>query len=224
MPKGKIVFDLDNTLYSFGQTGLHSQMRDNIEAWIEKHLEVSRPEAVGISNDYYCKYGLTARGLKLHHPEKPLDDYLDFVHALDCSQMGPDPALFSMLKVLSEAQWELWVMTNGTHKHAVDILALLGVSEFFGDRIHDCRAQWEASAPEVHNKPERSAYEDFEKVCGRAAGEPMVLVEDSMVNLEAPAEMGWQTVWVSHGHATPTRRPEGVQIIENVYILPSVLN
>jgi putative hydrolase of the HAD superfamily len=220
---GKIVFDLDNTLYSFGQTGLHVQLRQNILEHVMKALNLDSDAAEKLSHDYYTNYGLTARGLKMHHPDVCIDSYLRAVHDIDHTRLPRDDPLREMLIALAKSGWELWVMTNGTTKHAEDTLARIGVVDLFEGRIYDCVDQWEASKPEVHNKPEVESFAHFAKHVKQLPDEPMVMVEDSMINLHGPARLGWKCVWISHGAAAPANAEPSAIVLRSVYELPQVL-
>jgi putative hydrolase of the HAD superfamily len=138
--------------------------------------------------------------LKIHHPEIDIEDYLQFVHNVwsECV-VEPDPVLRDLLSSLAAQGWELWLFTNGSRQHAIHVLSAQGTLDVFGDRIWDCNDQWLSSSPEVHNKPERFAYEGFESKVGRTATDTMVMIEDSAINLRAPADLGWKCVWISYG-------------------------
>jgi pyrimidine 5'-nucleotidase len=221
---GKLVFDLDNTLYSFEATGFSIAMRAAIHKWFEVELKMTPEDAAALSNKYYKDYGLSGRGIKLHHQDKDLDQYLEAVHTLDMSKLAPCPELRTMLERANVAGWELWVMTNGTRKHADDCLQAMGIADIFGERVYDCRDQWANSAPgEVHNKPEQSAYEAFAKHAKQQPGESMVMIEDSMVNLHAPARLGWIPVWISYGHELPADAEPTSRVIKTVLELPLAL-
>eukprot|EP00758_Cryptobia_borreli_P004415 Tbor_TRINITY_DN4359_c0_g4::TRINITY_DN4359_c0_g4_i2::g.7730::m.7730 len=110
-------------------------------------------------------------------------------------------------------------------------------------RLIDCFDQWDDMASKgyisgydittapLYNKPMKGAYlralkiaEDFCTTDGVDIDNSKVInimVDDSLANLRAPGEMGWVTIWVSHGKSMPdnlTHRPSFV--IETVRELP----
>lgn len=220
---GKLVFDLDNTLYSFEATGIHHRLHQRIGKYLEDHLKLSPADAEAMSNDYYSRYGLTARGLLLHHDDVDVKHYCDIVH--DCGAgdiVKRDEPLRAMLEELAARGWELWIFTNANMMHAEIVLEALGVRDLFGDRLVDSFAQWENTV-ERTNKPEAAAYDFMQKRTGHAPHQTIVMIEDTMVNLRAPAERGWIPVWIAHGRETPKEAVPGLVVVETVHTLAQAL-
>ena len=124
-------------------------------------------------------------------------------------RLSPDETLVHVLRQLEDAGHTLWVMTNADRSHAVMALELLGLKSFFinedRSRVIDVFQLWELTQAlhgEPMNKPAVEAYRVAEAMVG-ASGSDCVMVEDSMVNLVAPRQLGWRTVWVSQGRPTP---------------------
>lgn len=177
------VFDLDNTLYPAHHdlwTQLDARMRDYVAGF----LGVSHAEAFAIQKDYYRKYGTSLRGLMIEHGLDPTP-FLEHVHAVDLSALDPSPRLAAAIEQLPGTKL---VYTNGSQKHAANVLEKLGLGGQFA-AIHDI------VAAEFHPKPTQEAYERFLRAYGvdplRAA-----MFEDLARNLEVPHRLGMTTVLV----------------------------
>jgi pyrimidine 5'-nucleotidase len=215
----RIVFDLDNTLYSFGKTGIADKMHENIVNYMVERLGLKPDEALKMSSDYYHKYGLTIAGLIQFHGVDPVD-YCNYVHRIDAeTRLTINPELVGILQKLVEEGNDLWILTNADYNHAVKLLTILGCIDVFRSpvtgqlKIIDCFAQWKYSQPQFLNKPFKSAYEHCLEVFAKAEedgtaackGCHCIMVDDSVKNLEAPHELGWSTVWIQHD--VPTQPP-----------------
>ncbi|GLK71981.1 pyrimidine 5'-nucleotidase [Ancylobacter dichloromethanicus] len=177
------VFDLDNTLYPPG-LDLWRQIDMKMRAYIANFLGLSLDEAFALQKGYYRKYGTSLRGLMIEHAMDP-DDFLAHVHAIDLASLEAAPALGEAIGALPGRKL---VYTNGSRRHAEQVLAKLGISEHFAD-VHDI------VAAEFHPKPQEAAYRGFltrfEVDPARAA-----MFEDLARNLEVPARLGMRTVLV----------------------------
>lgn len=177
------VFDLDNTLYP-PETGLFVQVDERMGAFISRFLDVSAREARRIQKRYFVEFGTTLNGLMARHGLDP-DHYLDFVHDIDHSVIPPDPALDASLSALPGRKY---VFTNGTVRHAEQVMDRLGIGRHFSD-IHDIAASG------YEPKPRRAAYELLlERTDIRPSRSAMF--EDIARNLAVPHEMGMATVLV----------------------------
>ncbi|MBS7539632.1 pyrimidine 5'-nucleotidase [Ancylobacter lacus] len=177
------VFDLDNTLYPPG-LDLWRQIDDRMRAYIAGFLNLSLDDAFALQKSYYRTYGTSLRGLMIEHGMDP-DAFLAHVHQIDLTSLAPAPALGEALAALPGRKL---VYTNGSRRHAAQILDKLGISGHFAD-VHDI------VAAEFHPKPQEPAYrrflELFEVDAARAA-----MFEDLARNLEVPAQLGMRTVLV----------------------------
>jgi putative hydrolase of the HAD superfamily len=210
----KLVFDVDNTLYSFDDTGFGDVLNRRILEYMVTKLGFSHADAQRRSQEYYIRYGLTAHGL---HKDFGVDlnDYCAFVNQCDYSRLRPDPGLSAALEGLNDEGHELWFMTNADMAHAVNVLEALGVAKLFrrptatganGELCQwngfDCFQQWDFSEPKMQNKPMVGAYEALIAYMSEQSNE-VAMIEDSLINLEAPHRLGWKTVWISHGRSLP---------------------
>jgi putative hydrolase of the HAD superfamily len=219
------VFDIDNTLYSFAETGFGDQMHHRIAQYMVDRLGFEKDAAYAQATAYYKKYGLTAAGLHFDH-SIDLRDFCRFVNNCSYELLKPNPELVAMLAALRSAGHEVWYMTNADIPHAESVLAGLGITSAdptYAERMFDCFSQWEQSEPAMQNKPLRGAYEAMQRKIG-ADHAMLVMVDDAPANLAEPLALGWQAVWVSHGREWSA--DDGVapaNIITNMGDFPSML-
>ena len=179
------VFDLDNTLYS-ASLHLFPQIDKRMKAFISDLLKISPEEAFKLQKHYYWTYGTTLRGLMLNHHIEP-DTFLDYVHDIDHSELAPDARLDA---VLARLPGRRFVYTNGSERHAVNVLDRLGITRHF-EGIFDIKAS--SYIP----KPEPAPYGEL---LARHAITPTraIMFEDIHRNLKPAADLGMATVWVQH--------------------------
>jgi len=140
------IFDLDNTLYR-ADNGIFAQIEARMTDYVMAFLKLPREEAYARQKELYRRYGTTLNGLMTEHGAEP-DAYLQYVHDIDLSDLGPDQAL---AEVIARLPGRRFVFTNGCRDHAARILDRLGMAELF-DAVWDIRSM--AFAP----KPEPRAY------------------------------------------------------------------
>ena len=176
------VFDLDNTLYPHHL--LWQQVDDRIRGYVAEFLKVSKDEAFRVQKDYYKRYGTTMRGLMTEHGLDP-DHYLDYVHQIDHSPLEPNPALGAAIEQL---QGRKLILTNGTRKHADQVMQRLAIDRHF-DGIFDI------VAAELEPKPQPQTYQRF---LAAHAVDPVraAMFEDLARNLVVPHALGMTTVLV----------------------------
>lgn len=177
------IFDLDNTLYP-ASCNLFAQVDEHIGEFIAQLLKVDAGEAFRIQKQYFRDYGTSLRGLMLHHQVDP-QLFLEFVHAIDVSPVQPSPVLE---RALGSLPGRKIVFTNGSAKHAENVMARLGVSHHF-DAIFDI------VAADYFPKPEPFVYDVLVR---RHWIDPKraVMVEDLAKNLLPAHQMGMTTVLV----------------------------
>lgn len=177
------VFDLDNTLYPAG-CNLFAQIDQRMTAFIAQFFDIDPVKARVIQKDYYRRHGATLRGLMNEHELDPFK-FLDFVHDIDHSAL-PDGAALSA--ALGNLEGRKIVFTNGSEKHAENVMRAMGVDHHF-DGIYDIVAS------EYRPKPAEEPYDDFLK---RFAIDPTsaIFFEDSPHNLKPAHDRGMTCVWV----------------------------
>ncbi|RAU22863.1 pyrimidine 5'-nucleotidase [Paramagnetospirillum kuznetsovii] len=182
------VFDLDNTLYP-ASSSLFPQIDIRMRRFIAERLGLSLDEAFTLQKRYYREFGTTLRGLMLVHKIEP-DAFLSFVHDIDCTVLDAAPRLDA---ALARLQGRKLIFTNGSERHAENVLARLGIARHF-EGIFDIRAA--AFVP----KPQPECYKmmvERHAVDPRAA----LMVEDIHRNLAPAAAIGMTTLWVREdGH------------------------
>jgi putative hydrolase of the HAD superfamily len=177
------VFDLDNTLYPH-HLNLWQQVDERIRTYVSGFLNISEEEAFRVQKDYYKRYGTTMRGLMAEHGMKP-DDYLEFVHEIDHSPLVPNPALGAALERLPGRKL---ILTNGTRKHAENVMQRLEVHHHFED-------VFDIAAANLDPKPLPQVYERF-LARHRVDANKAAMFEDLARNLETPHALGMTTVLV----------------------------
>jgi len=177
------IFDLDNTLYP-ADCDLFSQIDVKMGAFISTHFGIDHAEARVMQKRYYHEHGTTLAGLMANdgiHPET----FLEFVHDIDVTPIPPSPALRTALGRLPGRRF---VYTNGSLKHAENVMSRLGVADMF-DGIFDI------TAAAYRPKPDPEPYHEFVRIFDidpRRA----VMVEDIARNLEPAHAMGMGTVLI----------------------------
>ena len=177
------VFDLDNTLYP-ASCNLFDQIHRRMGEFISSLLGVDLDEAKRLQKIYFREHGTTLRGLMNVHDIDPVE-FLDHVHRIDLAPVPPDAALAAALAALPGRKL---VFTNGTVRHAENILGHLGIAEHFSGLfdIADC-----GYVP----KPDPAGYAALVRRFGivprRAA-----MIEDMAKNLAPAAALGMTTVWL----------------------------
>jgi len=177
------VFDLDNTLYP-ASTQIFAQMDKRMKWFIADYLDLPEDEAFRIQKHYFHTYGTSMRGLMVERGMDP-HAFMDYVHDLDHSVIEPAPRLDAALAALDGRKV---VFTNGSLKHAEQVLDRLGITGHF-EAIFDIEAALFIPKPNpetYHAMLTRFALE------ARASA----MVEDSLKNLVPAHTIGMTTVLV----------------------------
>ncbi len=178
------IFDLDNTLYP-GHLDIFPQVQHRIRDYIHQRLGLPLDEAERVQHEYYDTYGTTLRGLILHYGVEP-DEFLEYVHDIDHSQLAPAPQLAERIGKLPGRRF---ILTNGSRRHAEKVAEKLGFSNHFED-IFDI--VWAGQLP----KPSPETYDRVVRQTGLAP-EATAMFEDLARNLIVPHRLGMTTVLVA---------------------------
>jgi putative hydrolase of the HAD superfamily len=177
------VFDLDNTLYP-ASCNLFDQIHRRMGEFISNLLGVDLDEAKRLQRVYFREHGTTLRGLMNVHDIDPRE-FLDHVHRIDLAPVPPDAALGAALAALPGRKL---VFTNGTVRHAENILGHLGIAGHFS-------GLFDIAACGYVPKPDPAGYaalvRRFAIVPRQAA-----MIEDMARNLAPAAALGMTTVWL----------------------------
>lgn len=181
------VFDLDNTLYPTS-CNLFAQVDWRITAFLADFLGMEREPARRIQKDLARRYGTSLRGMMVEH-DMPPEEFLNYVHDIDVTPVPPSPDLD---RVLARLPGRKLIFTNGSVRHAENVINRLGVGHHFND-IFDIVAS------DFVPKPEPGPYRTFlERYAIRP--ERAVMLEDIARNLIPAAALGMTTVWVRTSH------------------------
>lgn len=200
------VFDLDNTLYP-ASCSLFPQIDVRMRQFIAEALHLPLDEAFALQKRYYHDYGTTLRGLMLGHGIEP-GEFLAYVHDIDCSVLAPNPRLVAAVAALPGRRL---IFTNGSERHAQNVLEQLGMQELF-DGIFDIRAADYVPKPNA---------ESYKLMMERHGVNPKLaaMFEDIPRNLLPAAEAGMTTVWVredGHQHWTDEKGGEGMDHVHHI--------
>ena len=179
------LFDLDNTLYS-GNTKVFDQVDKKMSQFISEKLNVSIEKAKEIQKNYFYEYNTTLNGMIKNHKINA-DEFLDFVHDIDVDFLKKDVQLSEELRKIDGKKI---IFTNGSRKHAKNIMQRIGVNQYFDDifDIVDC---------DFIPKP---SVEPYKKLVDKHKIDPnlCVFIEDIARNLKPAYEMGMKTVWIEN--------------------------
>jgi putative hydrolase of the HAD superfamily len=180
------VFDLDNTLYPVTER-LLAHIDEHMGKFVANFLNVDATEARRVQKAYFQKYGLTLRGLMIHHGLDPVR-YYDEMTPMDLTEVEPNPALGAAIGKLPGRKV---IYTNASAHHAEMVLEHLGIAHAF-EGIFDI------AAAEYLPKP---AIESYLALCARYGIEPSraAMIDDIARNLEPAAALGMKTVWMRTG-------------------------
>jgi putative hydrolase of the HAD superfamily len=177
------IFDLDNTLYPPGSEFM-ALMERRMTEFVSRETGLAREEARALQKRYLHEHGTTLAGLMQHHGVSP-EPFLTEVHDIALDTLEPIPELREGIARLPGRRL---VFTNGDERHAVRVLAHLGLDHLFEDVFH-------IAAADYIPKPRPEA---FARMISRHGVEPRVsaFFEDSERNLEPAARLGMTTVLV----------------------------
>ena len=180
---GDWIFDLDNTIYP-AKINLFSRVSVRITEFVASHYDVPANDARVIQKDLFHRYGTTMRGMMSEEDIDP-DVYLDYVHDIDVSDLNHDAELDRLISSLPGLKH---IFTNGTVRHAENILSSYGVRHHF-DQIFDI------VAANYIPKPDQHAFDCFLNQTGIDPN-GAVMIEDMAANLRPAAALGMRTVWL----------------------------
>jgi len=177
------IFDLDNTLYP-ASCRLFDQIEGRMNEFIAAEFGVDLEEAKRRRSAYFRAHGTTLSGLMKLHDIEPRR-FLEHVHRIDLSGVPLDPRLGPAVAALPGRKL---VFTNGSVRHAENVLGHLGLAEHF-------TGIFDIVACNYVPKPDPSGYAElvrrFTVVPDRA-----VMIEDIARNLAPAAALGMTTVWL----------------------------
>lgn len=177
------IFDLDNTLYP-ASCRLFDQVHANMTRFIAERLGISPEAALLVQKRYFREHGTTMRGLMTVNRVDPRE-FLDYVHRIDLACVPANPVLVGALARLPGRKL---VHTNGSVRHAEQVLRHLGIADEF-DAVFDIEAAgWDP-------KPAPTGYRELIRRHGVSPARAL-MIEDIARNLVPAAALGMTTAWV----------------------------
>ena len=197
------LFDYDLTLYGAEERYVLDSLDHRISRFVQKTVGGDFESAHKIRTDYLEKFGTTLAGLMAMNGTDP-DEFFDFIHEpeyLTYPKKAPEK-----LALLKSLQGPRFVFTNGRHDWSEAGMAHMGIDSAI-DGVFDLKLMdWEG-------KPHESAYVKMERWLAQklpamgyempADPKDIVLLEDSLRNLEPAHTRGWTTVLVNPNVEAP---------------------
>ncbi len=200
------LFDYDLTLYGADERCVIDSLDHRISLSVQKATGVDFEKASEIRKEYLQRFGTTLAGLQAMHGVQP-DDFFDFIHEPEyLTYPKPSPAKRNLIMGLDGHRF---VFTNGRRDWSEAGMTHMGVRDCFEDIFDLKQMDWVG-------KPHDSAYDKAERWLAQklpeqffANGTPadpskIVLLEDSVRNLEPAHRRGWTTVLVNPVPDTPS--------------------
>ena len=195
------LFDYDLTLYGEEERFVLNSLDHRIAEFVQKTVGGTFESATEIRKDYLHRFGTTLSGLMAMNGTAP-DDFFDFIHEpeyLVYPKVSPEK--FALLMSLVGHRF---VFTNGRGDWSRAGMARMEIAPAIEDVFDLKLMDWEG-------KPHVSAYEKIENwlvardVLDKDAKDKsqIVLLEDSLRNLEPVHERGWTTVLVNPNIQAP---------------------
>lgn len=191
------LFDYDLTLYGAEERCVLDSLDHRISLFVQKTVGGDFESAHKIRTDYLEQFGTTLAGLMAMNGTDP-DEFFDFIHEpeyLTYPKRAPEK-----LALLQSLQGPRFVFTNGRHDWSEAGMAHMGIDSAI-DGVFDLKLLgWEG-------KPHESAYLKMERWLARVLPErdlsmptdkrEIILLEDSLRNLEPAHARGWTTIFVN---------------------------
>ena len=204
------LFDYDLTLYGDEERYVINSLDHRISLFVQKTVGGDFESAHRIRTDYLEKFGTTLAGLMAMNGTDP-DEFFDFIHEpeyLTYPKRAPEK-----LALLQSLQGPRYVFTNGRHDWSEAGMAHMGIDSAI-DGVFDLKLLgWEGKPHEsAYLKMERWLARVWPERCGAMPGwecsmpadkRDIVLLEDSLRNLEPAHRRGWTTVLVNPNVEAP---------------------
>ena len=178
------IFDLDNTLYP-EDDNIFSQVKMKIIKFISLELRLDLKNADLERQRLYNLYGTSLRGLMTEYKIIP-NKFLDYVHDIDLSAIIKNLDLNGALQKL---KGEKYIFTNGSFKHAENVLNQLGIKDNF-------KSIYSIETCNYIPKPSQEAFDMVIKT-EQISIDKSIMFEDTLWNLKTAKKLGMATVLIS---------------------------
>ena len=177
------IFDLDNTLYP-PEENIFSQIDQKMTTFIAENLKISHEEAFNIQKQNFIDHGTTLAGfMNTGNSKINPDKFLEYVHDINLNSLKEDNKLRKILLMLPGKKY---IFTNGTKKHAENVLKKLNLENIFQSIFGIKEANY---LP----KPNIETYNLFLKI-NNIDPKTSIMFEDMGRNLIPAKELGMTTV------------------------------
>ena len=177
------IFYLDNTLYP-PEENIFSQIDKKMTTFIAENLKISHEEAFNIQKQNFIDHGTTLAGfMNTGNSKINPDKFLEYVHDINLNSLKEDNKLRKILLMLPGRKY---IFTNGTKKHAENVLKKLNLENIFQSIFGIKEANY---LP----KPNIETYNLFLKI-NNIDPKTSIMFEDMGRNLIPAKELGMTTV------------------------------
>ena len=177
------IFDLDNTLYP-PEENIFSQIDKKMTTFIAENLKISHEEAFNIQKQNFIDHGTTLAGfMNTGNSKINPDKFLEYVHDINLNSLKED---IKLRKILLMLPGKKYIFTNGTKKHAENVLKKLNLENIFQSIFGIKEANY---LP----KPNIETYNLFLKI-NNIDPKTSIMFEDMGRNLIPAKELGMTTV------------------------------
>ena len=177
------IFDLDNTLYP-PEENIFSQIDKKMTTFIAENLKISHEEAFNIQKQNFIDHGTTLAGfMNTGNSKINPDKFLEYVHDINLNSLKEDNKLRKILLMLPGKKY---IFTNGTKKHAENVLRKLNLENIF-------QSIFGIKEANLLPKPNIDTYNLFLKI-NNIDPKTSIMFEDMGRNLIPAKELGMTTV------------------------------
>jgi len=166
------------------EENIFSQIDQKMTSFIADNLKISNEEAFNIQKQNFIDHGTTLAGFMNSGNDKiDPDKFLEFVHDINLNSLKEDNDLRKILLLLPGKKY---IFTNGTKKHAENVLKKLNLENIFQSIFGIKEANY---IP----KPNLETYNLFLKTY-KIDPKTSIMFEDMGRNLIPAKELGMKTV------------------------------
>ena len=197
------LFDYDLTLYGVEERCVINSLDHRISLFVQKTVGTDFETAHKIRTDYLEQFGTTLAGLMAKNKVDP-DVFFDFIHETEYLVYPKNsPQKKSLLQSLKGLRF---VFTNGRHDWSEAGMAHMGIDSAM-DGVFDLKQMgWEGKPHDgAYLKMERWLLDKLPQMGHPVYDDPrdIILLEDSLRNLEPAHRRGWTTIYVNPSAETP---------------------